>query len=314
MRLPIAAASASLLAALFSSSPASAQYGQPPPPGYGQPPPGYYGQPPPPGYQQPPPGYQQPPPGYQQPPPPGYQQPPPGYQQPPPPGYGQPPPPGYGAPPPPRQQDDSGFEMPGLSFRMDPFNWLLAGRLGIELETEVWEFLSFELVPVFVVNDKPPTINLHGLDTTLSQHSNGLGSMSGASFGLGFWLDGKPFEGSVLRVILTNYGYEYRTDDDAGNQIDSVKHTERRLYGYFGSHMRWGFFTIAGGIGLGVELNKEERCFPDTATSVNQAVTSGCKGEQQIAITPDTRSVVDLNGFLHPVYLMGRFSLGIVID
>jgi hypothetical protein len=273
------------------ASTASAQQG-PPPPGYGPPPPGY-GQPPPPGYGQPPP---------------------PGYGQPPPPGYGQPPPPGYGygqPPPPPRKPDDDEFEIPDMSVRIDPLNWLLAGRLGFELEVGVWEFLSFELVPVFVTNSHPPLLNFKTLDAELTQHSNGIGSLAGASFGLGFWLEGEPFEGTVLRAILTNYGYEYSTDDDAGN-IDSVEHTERQFYGYIGSHHKWGFFTISYGFGIGVELNKEERCFPDTATSVGQATDQDCKGQLALALDRNLGAVADVNGPFHPVYLMTRLSLGVV--
>jgi len=289
---------------LFAASLASAQNGQPPPPGYGQPPPPGYGQPPP----------RQ---GYGQPPPPGYGQPPPqqGYGQQ---GYGQQ---GYGygqpPPPPPRKPDDGGFEMPAFSFRIDPFNWLLQGRLGVELEVEALSFMSVELVPIFVVNEQPPMINFRGLDTELTQHSNGLGSMAGSSFGLGFWLEGKPFEGHVLRVFLTNYGYEYKTaDSNTDAPIDSVKPTERQLYGFFGSHTRWGPFTIAGGIGLGVELNKEEHCFPQGATDPSQAETSGCDGINAIALDKanPSNNYADVNGALHPVYLMGRFSLGFVID
>ena len=90
------------------------------------------------------------------------------------------------------------------------------------------------------------------------------------------------------------------------------------FYGYFGSHSRWGFFTIAGGIGLGVELNKSERCFGAGATSaggeVSPAKTSGCDSQLLIGINRNLSSVADLNGPLHPIYLMGRLSLGIVID
>ena len=302
MRVSIVTAGAASLAVALASSAANAQYGgQPPPPGYGQPPPPGYGQPPPQGYGQPPPqGYGQPPPQ--------------GYGQPPPQGYGQPPQGYYGGPPPPPKKPDSGFEMPPLSFRVDPFNWLLQGRLGFELEVGLLDFMSFELVPVFVVNDQPPLMNLRGVDEELTQHSNGLGSMSGASLGLGFWLEGKPFEGQVLRVILTNYGYEYRTADDAG-EIDSLKHTERQLYGFFGSHSRWGFFTLSAGIGLGVELNKQERCYPEPpATPKTDAKTSGCDGQLLISIDRNTTALANVNGGLHPVYLLGRFSLGVVID
>ncbi len=283
------------LGSLCFASIATAQYGSPPPPGYGQPPPGQqgYGQPPP-GQQ----GYGQPPPGQQ-----GYGQQ--GYGQQ---GYGQQ---GYGPPPPPPRKDDSEFEIPDFSVRIDPFNWLLQGRLGFELEVEVWEFISFEMVPVFVVNEEPPLLNLRGFPSDLTQHSNGIGALAGSSFGAGFWLNGKPFEGNVLRVILTNYGYEYRTSDNAG-EIDSVTHTERHLYGFFGSHSRWGFFTLSAGIGLGVELNKQERCFSDTATGVADAQTSDCDGVQELAITRDLGTRGDINGPFHPIYLLGRFSLGFV--
>ncbi len=287
----------SALAFLFASSTASAQYGgQPPPPGYGQPQPGY-GQP-------------------QQ----GYgQAPPPGYGQAPPPGYGQAPPPGYGypnePPPPPPQKPDKGFERPDISIRVDPLNWLLEGRLGFELETGVWKFISFELVPQFVVNDKPPYFNnvtgRSGIDFT--QHSNGIGALSGASIGAGFWLDGKPFEGTVLRVILTNYGYTYRSTDGNGATIDEASHTDRQLYGFIGSHARWGFFTIAGGIGLGVELNKQQRCFPDA--TLGSATGSGCPDNSLLIATDKANpnnGPVDVNGSLYPVYLMGRLSLGVV--
>jgi hypothetical protein len=202
--------------------------------------------------------------------------------------------------------------MPPFSVRMDPFNWLLQGRLGIEAEVGLLDFMSFELVPIFVVNDQPPAINFRGLDSELTQHSNGIGSMSGASFGLGFWLEGKPFEGHVLRAILTDYSYTYETNDDAG-KIDSVDHTERHFYGYFGSHSRWGFFTIAGGIGLGDELNKSERCFKDGVTPF-QATDQKCDGQNLIALDRNASNVADLNGALHPVYIMGRISLGFVID
>jgi hypothetical protein len=286
-----------LAALVLGSATAAAQYGQPPPPGYGQPPPPGYGQPPPPGYGQPP------PPGYGQPPPQGYGQQPGygGYNDP----YGgsTPPPP---PPPPPRKEDD-GFEMPDFSVRIDPLNWLLEGRLGFELEVGLWEFISFELVPVFVVNEEPPAFNLRGREDTVSQHSNGIGAMSGASFGLGFWLQGEPFEGNVLRVVLTNYGYTYKATDDQG-QFDEVSHTERQLLFMFGSHHKWGFFTLAFAFGLGVELNKQERCY-DTAGNLTE---SGCDGELQIAASRDRRTILDLNSPFHPVQLTGRISLGFV--
>ena len=65
--------------------------------------------------------------------------------------------------------------MPPWSVRMDPFNWLLEGRLGLELEVGLLNWLSVEFVPVFVVNDQPPAFNFSGREDPLTQESNGLG-------------------------------------------------------------------------------------------------------------------------------------------
>jgi hypothetical protein len=198
--------------------------------------------------------------------------------------------------------------MPDFSIRVDPFNALLYGRLGLELEVGLWKFISFEMVPEFVVNEAPPAFNLGSFPDVLTQHSNGLGSLSGSSFGVGFWLEGEPFEGYVLRAILTNYGYTYRTADAAGT-IDEVSHTDRQLMGFFGSLSKFGPFVIGGGIGLGWELNSQKRCF--TGTSVASHTSQCTDDELLIAISrnPDA-GVVNLNSGFHPVVLAMRFSLG----
>ena len=210
--------------------------------------------------------------------------------------------------------DDS--EPREFSIRLDPFNWLIEGRLGIELEMTAWKFISVEMVPILVANDTPPTINFGEFSDSLTQHSNGVGPFSGASIGAGFWLGGEPFRGYVLRAIFTNYGYEYKAEDAAG-VYDRVSFTERRFVGFFGSHSRWGIFTIAGGFGLGYELNSQERCGLTTVTTAGgdekiAGRSVDCRGSQKIAVKRDLSEQVDLNGSLHPVYLEARFSLGFV--
>ena len=211
-----------------------------------------------------------------------------------------------------KSSDDGGFDMPGFSIRMDPFNWLIEGRLGFELEVQAWKFISVELVPVLVVNDEPPSFNFSGRDDPISQHSNGLGAIAGASLGAGFWLSGTPFEGYVLRAILTNYGFVYKASDRSGT-FDRVEFTERRLMAFFGSHSRWGFFTLSGGLGLAYELNQQQRCFAGVTGDV---ATSGCADgdEQHILIERDESAVADINGGFHPIYLEARFSLGVAFD
>lgn len=207
-------------------------------------------------------------------------------------------------------------ELHEFSVRVDPLSWLLLGRFPIELEIGVWKFLSVELVPLFVTAAKPIALNYARLDDVLSQSSRGLGPMSGASLGVGAWLFGEPFSGYVIRLNFTNYAYTYEAADSAG-VFDRVEFTERRLVAFFGSHSRFGAFTFAGGLGLGLELNQAERCDLAYVTGEDgereiAGRTSNCNGHQQIALDRDLSETADLNGPLHPVYFVARFSLGFV--
>jgi hypothetical protein len=202
-----------------------------------------------------------------------------------------------------------------FSIRLDPLNWLLLGRFKVELEMGVWKFISVELIPVFVTAAGPILLNYSRLDGVLSQHSRGLGPMPGVSLGVGFWLSGEPFSGYVVRLNFTNYAYTYRAAD-SGGAFDEVQFTERRLAAFFGSHSRFGPFTLAGGFGLGLELNQQERCgLVSTGEGEDFHIsgrTSDCHGKQLIALNRDLTEVADLNGPLHPVYFEARFSIGLV--
>lgn len=226
------------------------------------------------------------------------------------------PPPAYAAPypvdppPPPPRNPNLGFQRPDISLRIDPFNFLLEGRLGLELEAELYRFLTLEVVPVFVTTHSPPTLNYDSYaKSTLRQSSNGIGAISGAAIDAGLWFGGKPFQGYVLRAGLSNYSYTYDTsyassDLDRG---DSVSHTDRQFFAMIGSHNRWGAFTIAGGFGLAYELNQQNRCFDALG-----AATSTCDHDTlQIKLTR-TGQVAELHPFLYPFDLVARFSLGVV--
>jgi hypothetical protein len=203
-----------------------------------------------------------------------------------------------------------------MSVRVDPFNLLIDGKLAIELEVAVLKWLSFEMVPVFVVNEQPPTFGYFTGPHGLSRESNGWGPLAGSSFDLGVWLEGKAMRGNVLRLIMTNYSYTYVAPTDA------VSHVERQIFGYFGSQSRWGAFTIAGGIGLGVELNPQRHCYynavPAGGGPVMSVPTDQCDEKVLLLRTNQTNTrvenltVVDLNGGLGGVQLMARISLGVV--
>jgi hypothetical protein len=225
------------------------------------------------------------------------------------PGYNEPPLP----PPPPQRPEKEGFEMPPFSVRIDPFLWLLDGKLALELEVGLAKFLSVELVPLFVVNEQPPTFNYFtGRDDPLSRESDGLGPLAGTSIGLGFWLSGKPLEGTVLRGIFTNYAYHYVAADEQG-EFDNVSHVERHLLAYIGSHSKWGAFTLAGGFGIGADINHEERCFVNDPPDY-PATTQGCDGDLLIKASRNAEYVANLNSGLGSVVLMFRFSIGVAFD
>jgi hypothetical protein len=163
-------------------------------------------------------------------------------------------------------------------------------------------------VPVFVTTHSPPTLNYSTYENSIiTQSSNGIGAISGAAIDAGFWFGRKPLEGNVLRVGLSNYSYTYDTKvNDVA--IDSVSHTDREFFVMFGQHSRWGAFTIAGGIGLGYELNKQNRCFEvDDMTP-----TSSCPKDEALIKLDNAGSQANLNGFLYPFDLLARFSLGVV--
>jgi len=197
--------------------------------------------------------------------------------------------------------------MPEFSIRIDPFNWLLEGRLGLELETQVYKFVSVELVPVFVTSHSPPTLNYGSYSSVLQQSSNGIGAISGAAIDAAFWFDGKPFRGYALRTGFTNYAYTYDSSD-SGVPIDSVSHTEREFFVMLADSSRWGAFTIGGGIGLGYELNRQNRCF-----DLNDRPTASCPKDQMLIKLDNQGNTGDLHGFLYPFDLMVRFSLGVVL-
>ena len=222
--------------------------------------------------------------------------------------YGEPPP-----PPAPREEDKS--PIPPFSVRLDPFNWILEGQLGFEVEVGLAKWLSVETVPMFVVDDTPPWLNLGGGDSRVYQQSGGLGPLAGATLGVNFWPK-KVFKGYVIRTGFTNYSLEYETKDEAGKRVDFVPHTKRQFYVMLASVERWGAFTLGGGIGLGYDLNKESRCIADAPVFDPADAKPGNCDEIQIAVPISRTQVtpVAITPFTYPWELLARFSLGVTID
>lgn len=306
------AAPAATQAVPAPAAPAQPAPQQPPP----QSPPAGYGQ------AGAPPGYAQPPPPPAGPPPPVYQAAPAAYGQPapappPPPAYGSQPPVVEPPPPPLPKPEKKGFLWPPpWSVRIDPFNWLIEGHLNIELEVGLLKWLSFEIVPQFVTNETPPLSNgFSSVDEAVKIKSNGWGPLSGASFGAGFWLQGKPLHGYVIRAIFENYGYTYRSVDPTGQTVDEWSHTQSVLMGMFGSHSTIGAFTIAGGIGLGVDVNSESpRCY--YADKLGDPVTlhnSGCN-HVELALNKPVTHIAIVSSDLYPVIIAARISFGVTFD
>jgi hypothetical protein len=203
-----------------------------------------------------------------------------------------------------------------MSIRLDPFNLILIGDLNLELEVAPLKWLSVEVIPSFIVNPSPPTLGyLSGRDEQLKRKSNGLGPLSGATFDVGFWLEGKAMKGTVLRAMLMTHSYEYVASDPAG-VIDSVRTTERVFAGFLGNQSRIGMFTISSGFGIGGVIGGQKRCFtasemPTEHCTHNELLLQVIRHEHRSGNDPPL-SVIDLNGFLGSVRLLGRLSLGVV--
>lgn len=223
--------------------------------------------------------------------------------------YGEPPPP----PPAPSEAEKSAI--PPFSIRIDPFNWILEGQLGFELEVGVAKWLSIETVPMFVVDESPPWLNLGGGDSRVYQHSGGLGPLAGATLGVNFW-PSKLFKGYVIRTGLSNYSLEYETRGSDGKRVDFLSHTKRQLYVMLGSMERWGAFTLGGGIGLGYDLNKESRCIPSSPVFDPAEAKPGSCDELEIAVPVSSTQVtpVAVSPFTYPWEFLARISLGVTID
>lgn len=316
-----------------AQQPAPASAAQPQPmPGYGQPSPADAAR------SQPPPGPYGPAPATQPPPPPtgngapapaGYGPPPPaGYGQPAPAGYAQPAPAAYVPPPTPT------LELPDFSVRLDPINAIIDGQLGLELEVAIPEvdWLSVELAPEFVIMQNPPSYNITGQRDNLRRRARGIGPISGASVGAGFWFGGdRPLDGYVVRLQYQNLSYRYIAESLSSDPnlpvigdgwVDTFPHTQRRVAVMFGSSNLIGkVFTIASGIGIGYELNQKERCFEAglDGTPAKWSATSDCDDEvMEIGLdhweAGQTLPRVDLTGPFHPFYLFFRLSFGVTID
>lgn len=190
----------------------------------------------------------------------------------------------------------------------------MLGHLGFELEVGIAKWISIETVPMFVTDTSPPWLGFGGGDDRVYQHSNGVGPLAGATIGVNFWPGGKVFRGYVLRTGFTNYGLEYETRAN-DTQVDSVAHTERQFYVMLGSVERWGPVALGFGFGLGYDLNNQTRCFPKGATNRAQAQPGSCD-EIQIATAAPVNAgpIAVISPFAYPWDILGRISLGVVID
>jgi hypothetical protein len=191
--------------------------------------------------------------------------------------------------------------------RLDPFNWILIGRLGFELELGLPflpRWMTIETVPMFIMSDTPPLLDYSSYDVDIAQHSGGLGPLAGATLGVNFWLEGKPLKGYFVGTGITNYTVEYESKEADGVQHDLVSHTERQLYFLFGSLSRFGPFTIGGGIGFGYDLNNEVHCLDGT---------SDCDAIQ-LAVPDPSLPPFEVTPFIYPWDILARFSLGVTID
>jgi hypothetical protein len=206
-------------------------------------------------------------------------------------------------------------KFPDFSLRIDPLNWIIYGKLGVEVELEAFEWLTIETIPVFVAMQEPVF-----LADGVKQYSNGLGPLAGASLSAGFWLEGDSFRGTVLRVGVTSYAYRYETigqrgEPKEGEVFDEAKLSQTRLMFMLGSGRKIGYFSLAGGFGIEYELNRDRRCARQTPTGSFVDSSEDCDSDQfELLRRSSQRDVENLRGPLFPFDFSVRFSLGFVLD
>jgi hypothetical protein len=238
-------------------------------------------------------------------------------------------PPTYAAAPPPAYATESASSAPTSRLRFPDFtiqaevlNVLPYGRLGFEFEFQLLNWLTVGTTPLFVVAREPLFLPPH-----IRQASNGIGPLAGASLSVGFWLSERAFEGTVLRLAFTNYGYRYEglslEDYEArnvsqGQILDRASHTERRLRLSVGHSFRFGHLMLSGGLGIEYELNQERRCLVPLGGYAPYVPSSdGCRSNefriQRRVSTPNGFDVYSLGGPLHPFALVLNLSVGVII-
>lgn len=208
-------------------------------------------------------------------------------------------------------------KFPDFSVRFDPLNWIIYGKLGVEIELEAFEWLTIETIPVFVMMREPVF-----LADDVRQYANGLGPLAGASLSAGFWLEGDSFRGTVLRTGITSYAYRYETigqpgEPKEGEVFDAAKLSQTRLILMLGSGRKIGYFTLSGGFGIEYELTRDRRCAVQIPNGSFQArsETKECDSDQfELLRRSSQRDVENLRGPLFPFEFSVRFSLGFVLD
>ena len=120
----------------------------------------------------------------------------------------------------------------------------------------------------------------------------------------------------MLRLIYQNLSYAYESRDGAGIIDPGFSHTYRNLLGYFGSHSRWGAFTLASGILIGADLNKYERCYAN-GDPFGQPTATNCN-DWEIVVgrgsASEAPAIANAASGFYPVVIDFRLSLGVTID
>lgn len=208
------------------------------------------------------------------------------------------------------------LQFPDWSLRIDPANWLLYGRLGVHLEFALLDWLTLQTSPIFSLTEQPPLM-FEGV----RQGSNGIGPLAGSTLEAGFWLSGRAFQGPVLHLGISNYGYRFSgvatrdlpPNHVSGETIDETNYTERRLSLFFGTVHRFGPLSLSASFGLGYELNQKSRCLDERG----EEATGRCDGfllRRATGLTHDAADLHALAGPFYPISLLGRLAVGVVFD
>jgi hypothetical protein len=184
------------------------------------------------------------------------------------------------------------------------------------MEVGLLKFMSVEIVPVFVVNDQPPSLNFSRHRRQPCTRKNRRPGSHGRQLAQpGFWLEGKSDAGLRTARILTKLTATPTKRKMTSDRSMRSATPAPVLLLQSGRTRAGALFHARGRHRLGCRAEQGNRAVSSlaNATSYGRRDVERLR-QQQIIVQRSPVGIYKPEFAAHPVQLMFRFSLGITID